>query len=467
MNKWIIFFLSFFGIFLLFKFVGNISYLYNYQKTSFYPNLTSISKHKIPDWYNDVKIGIKINWGLYSIPCFAPKLSKYENRTEWSFKNPSTDWYINTMNFQGSETQKFHEKYYKNNGYFDQFTNEFQESVKNWIPSLLISSLLDSGAKYVILNVKSHDGWKLWPNYGNFAKTKGSIQRNIVNDFLKHSTKQNLYFGVSYSALDLSQCPKCDKYQYYEKINQIDHQETITNDLKELIINDLDLLYIEHSQLQLSNDMDIVSYYYNKKNSGIINDKLSNSWKDVETFEYEEPNFIPLWKWELQIPFGKSNGFNFNEGRYDLIDDFDLIETLIRVVSRNGNLVLNIGLNPKGYIPEAHLEKLQKFGKWLKRYGESIYESKPWKIPEITINNVKLYFTQNIEKNIIFIFVVMRDDKVNHIEITKEIFGNEDRHYFLRMISGRFDNVIEDNKTLKIEFQKFHGKRIFVLKLTK
>lgn len=465
METWHKLILLILGTYLLFKLLVNISYMFNYQNEIYYQNLTSISKHQVPNWYEEAKFGIKIHWGLYSIPCFAPKLLKNENRTEWSSKNPSSEWYINTMSFQDSETKKYHEKYYKNEDYYESFIPKFQNSLKNWIPSLLINSIFESEVKYLILNVKSHDGWKLWDS--SIRKFRGNIQRNIVNEMSKHSRKKNLNFGVSLSGLDLSICPSCNKERYNNALNDNNHKDSINIELKELFMNDVDLVYIDHSFPPNINDLEIISLFYNKNKDGIINDKVSKSWSDIQTFDYNEPTFIPNKKWELNIPFGNSNGYNFNEGRDELIDDFDLLELLIRVVSRNGNLVLNVGLNPSGYLPEIQSEKLINIGKWLKRYGEAIFYSKPWKISDLALENVKLYFTQNIERNIVFIFIIMRDDKLNQIEIPKSIFGNEERNYFVRSINDRLKKVEETEDKIKIEFENFQGKKIFILKISK
>lgn len=83
------------------------------------PDWTSLTRHGVPKWYEDAKLGIFIHYGLYSVPAWAPTL-KLSNRGEidwgrfspdmsqWFANNPYAEWYMNTMRIKGSPTWKHH-----------------------------------------------------------------------------------------------------------------------------------------------------------------------------------------------------------------------------------------------------------------------------------------------------------------------------------------------------------------------
>ena len=105
------------------------------------PNIKSVRKHKVPDWFHDAKLGIFIHWGIYSVPAFAPTSQgsiseSMEKGQEYHFKNnPYAEWYLNTMKIKDSPTQKHHNKVYgKDFTYFD-FIPEFNQAIEKWDPN--------------------------------------------------------------------------------------------------------------------------------------------------------------------------------------------------------------------------------------------------------------------------------------------------------------------------------------------
>ena len=81
------------------------------------PDWLSISRHPLPKWFDDAKLGIFIHWGLYSVPAWAPpsgELGKVDFK-QWFTKNPYAEWYLNTMKIKDSPTWKHHAETYGEN----------------------------------------------------------------------------------------------------------------------------------------------------------------------------------------------------------------------------------------------------------------------------------------------------------------------------------------------------------------
>src|SRR5690242_3538738 len=109
----------------------------NQGTTHVEPSWASISKHEVPSWYRDAKLGIFIHWGLYSVPAWAPptgELGKVD-WNKWFRNNPYAEWYLNTLRIEGSPTYKHHtETYGPNFDYYD-FARTFNDNTAKWDPN--------------------------------------------------------------------------------------------------------------------------------------------------------------------------------------------------------------------------------------------------------------------------------------------------------------------------------------------
>src|SRR6202012_5580387 len=111
--------------------------------------------------------------------------------------------------------------------------------------------------------------------------------------------------------------------------------------------------------------------------------------------EYEKRSQISKVKWEECRGLGRSFGYNRAEGEKETIAPDELIYMLVDIVSKNGNLLLDVGPEADGTIPAIQLDRLKALGAWLRQNGEAIYGTKPWKRADgETGDGVKVRFTQ-------------------------------------------------------------------------
>ncbi len=101
-------------------------------------------------------------------------------------------------------------------------------------------------------------------------------------------------------------------------------------------------------------------------------------WYDFTTPEYEVFEDIQDQKWESTRGVGHSFGANRNERPEDLLSTAELVSLFCDIVSKNGNLLIGIGPNEHGVIPEEQALPLRGLGDWLSRNGEAIYATRPW-----------------------------------------------------------------------------------------
>lgn len=392
---------------------------------TFQASFESLKTHQVPDWYNNAKLGIFIHWGLYSVPGWAAHggdLSQIVANGGWRewFKNNSyAEWYMNTLKFEDSPTREYHNQTYGSDFDYDSFATEFNEAVSNWNPDSWAQLFQKVGARYVVLTTKHHDGFTLWKSkYPCPRKANYFMERDLVGDLSKAVRKHGMKMGLYYSGgLDwaFNETRIEDVQDVWGTI--VEEAEFVEYSLahwRELI--DSYQPSIMWNDIGYPSDADLAelfSYYYNTIQDGVINDRFTQVRKLPPTPEGEEParpkaphfdfvtpeysSFaeIQQGKWESCRGIGHSFGYNRNEGDEQLIAEDKLIHMFVDIVSKNGNLLLNIGPMADGTIPENQQRRLESRGNWLELNGEAIFDTRTWQRAEgKTGQGIDLRFTQ-------------------------------------------------------------------------
>ncbi|MCR1871773.1 alpha-L-fucosidase [Mammaliicoccus lentus] len=423
---------------------------------NYIPEWSSLEKHQIPQWFDGAKLGIFIHWGLYSVPQWATQSGKFgEIEPEIHFQqNPYAEWYQNTLRIKGSSTYHYHKKKYGEDFKYEKFADLWK--AENWNPKEWAQLFKDSGAKYVVLTTMHHDGFNLWPSKynSNFSvQTKGP-KRDIVGELTNEVRNLGIKMGHYYSGAlnwrftkEPIQSFNDVKYVRPQTYNYADYAYSQVKELIDLYRPDILWNDIGWPDKGLSDIKHLFAYYYNLHPEGVVNDRWHieknnpnwdfepepfKSWCDFTTEEYSELNESVSHKWESTRGMGYSFGFNRNESEEEFITLNELITLLIDVVSKNGNLLLNVGPKPDGTIPDKQRRRLLELGEWMESHGEAIYDTKPWvKSSDITNkgvpvrftqkeNNLYIFFLDNIEQGIIHEISLENIKKVVNITTLKE-----------------------------------------------
>ncbi len=386
------------------------------QETGHYePTWESLDKHQAPEWFNDAKFGIFVHWGLYSVPAWATPLGEL-HKVDWNvwFKNnPYAEWYLNTLRIDGSPTQQHHFKTYgKDFAYLD-FIPMFNKAIEKWDPDTMAALFEDVGARYVVLTSKHHDGFTLWPSSVVNPHRKPDQQhasRDIVGDLTQAVRVHHMRMGLYYSGgLDWSftEQPITTRDQVattvlhtneYARYADAQWRELIDRYQPTILWNDI--AYPMQGDL-----VHILADYYNRFPDGVINNRfgtrLPDSPKrhwDFTTPEYQKMDKITAEKWETCRGLGYSFGYNQEEGPEQTISENDLVHLLVDIVSKNGNLLLNVGPEADGTIPQIQAERLRALGSWLRANGEAIYGTRPWERADgKTADGIDVRFTRKGE----------------------------------------------------------------------
>jgi alpha-L-fucosidase len=335
----------------------------------------SLGAHEAPEWFHDAKLGIFIHWGVYAVPAWAP-------RGEYA------EWYPARYGEPGSPTYEHHNETYGADVEYEDFVSDFR--AENWDPERWAQLFKDAGARYVIPVAEHHDGFPMWDSrYTDWDAADKGPQRDIIGDLAEAVRAEDMRFGASYHAM----------LNYYTPKYSGPHPAYLSDDYVRYMNAKARELIDEYrpSVLWLDGDWEgtpetfeskeLIAYYYNQAaergQAVAVNDRWGKSRGkrgDFYTQEYEYDVIDQLigHKWENTRGMGHSFGYNANEPESDHMSLDALVDLFVDNVSKNANLLLNVGPKADGTIPEVQRELLRGLGEWLDVHGEGIYGTRPW-----------------------------------------------------------------------------------------
>jgi alpha-L-fucosidase len=375
------------------------------ETTKYVATSESLRKHPLPEWYEDAKLGIFIHWGLYSVPGWAVPTPEGVRLPEEEYlkNNPYAEWYLNTLRLDGSPTQKYHKQNYGANYDYYNFADTFNREIKRWNPDAWARVFELTGAKYVVLTTKHHDGFALWPSEipnPTLPENRQHASRDLVGELKAAVEKRGMRMGVYYSGgydwtfvpgpiRNWKQAKSVEpQSEEYGKYADAQMRELIEKYKPAVLWNDIDYPRSGHP-------LEIIAEYYNTVPDGVVNDRFGLDFADFTSPEYETLADISEKKWEECRGLGRSFGYNRVEGERETIKKDELIYLLVDIVSKNGNLLLDVGPEADGTIPGVQFERLQALGKWMDINKEAIYGTRPWNRAEgETRDELPVRFTQ-------------------------------------------------------------------------
>lgn len=351
------------------------------------------------EWFTHARFGMFIHWGLYAIPA----------RGEWV---RSTE-----------EIPK--EDYMK---YFEEFDPQDCD------PRVWAKAAREAGMQYVVMTAKHHDGFCLFDSqYTDFKSTNTKCKRDFVAEFVEAVRAEGLKVGLYFTLLDWFH----DDYPHYGDKNHPmrnnpaysnegrDFDRYLTymhNQIREICTNygKLDLLWFDFSYDDLRGEAwkatELIQMVRELQPDVIIDNRLEVSGEGYGSLASGNPTpyhgdfvtpeqMIPPegikdvngkdMYWEACVTMNGNWGYHATDHYFKPASM--LIKKLVECVSKGGNMILNIGPDAKGNIPEESARALKEIGAWMKKNGKSIYGCTKAQIakPEfgrITRNEKSLFF---------------------------------------------------------------------------
>jgi alpha-L-fucosidase len=391
---------------------GPVTLRLRWSPATYGATLDDLHRHPVPDWFRDAKLGIFVHWGVYSVPAWAPVthdpaeyLSKMLDR-DWFVNNPYAEWYEHTLLFPDSPTRAWHDSTYGPGVTYADFAADFEAARSAWDPGAWAASFADLGARYVVLVTKHHDGWTLWPSdVQNPQRTGWHAADDRVGALAGAVRQAGLRFGVYYSGgLDWTfvQGPIESTMQLPGAVPASDAYAAYSDaQIRELVARyQPSILWNDIAYPKKGDRLGLFADFYNAVPEGVVNDRWANgvpelllgSAGDLEGlrktthFDYVTPEYsvladVSATPFETTRGIGWSFGYNRQEEALDaptLLSPEALVETFVDIVSKNGNLILNVGPRADGSIPESQRLRLEALQGWLEKNGGAIFGTRPW-----------------------------------------------------------------------------------------
>lgn len=386
----------------------------NYQ-----PTLKSVRSHPLPGWYDDAKLGIFIHWGPYSVPAFAPPgdpIHILDGKTGFG-DFPYAEWYLNSIRIPGTAAWRHHHQVYGAGASYEQFAPIFDQQLAAWNPQEMADVFVRAGARYVVLVTKHHDGFLMWPSkHPNPRRSGYQVTRDVTGELTAAVNARGLQMGLYYSSLldwtftsrpirdfadllagsNISPAYHAYVRAHWHELIERYHPMILWSDIGYPPREKLPRLFAEYYNqfpLGLVNDRwwQIPSIFFNSFGRWLVRRviRMMDLTKppaiphcDFDTAEYTSSTNIRRRKWEACRGVGSSFAYNQFEDPSACLKAVDAIRLLVDVVSKNGNLLLNVGPRPDGSIPGYQVAVLEGLGDWLRVNGEAIYGAQPWIRPQ-------------------------------------------------------------------------------------
>jgi len=372
---------------------------------AYQPTWTSLCNHPVPEWFRDAKFGIYTHWGPYTVPAYGGSSDALCGKGN-SFYNSA--WYPRHMYDPNHPVFKHHVKTFGPQ-------NEF--GYKDFIPMLTgerfdaaqwLDIFKDAGAKFVGPTAQLHDGFAMWDSKVNRWNCKAmGPKRDVTGEFAAAARDAGLKFIATFhhahhwhffqlsrgKGYDLDDPQYQDLYLHpHDSVGPADaaYHDRWRAQLDEVIDQySPDLLWFDFGLGRIRDDYKraLLAHYYNQaaaKNQSVgVTFKNDNLPPGAGIFDLEVGKMAELclypWLTDTSIDcVPRGNWAHASAAAYKSPER--LIHNLVDIVSKTGQLLLNVGPRADGTIPQGARRSLKSLGDWLRVNGRAIYNTRPWHV---------------------------------------------------------------------------------------
>ena len=351
----------------------------------FQPDWENISaNYTVPEWFRDAKFGIFIHWGVYSVPAYI------------------NEWYPRNMYQEGSSEYQHHIEKWGNHeefGYKD-FIPMFK--AENFDADEWADLFIESGAKYVVPVAEHHDGFSMYDSeFNEWNAVKMGPKRDLLLEMKTSFEKKGLIFGLSSHRIENAWFFNGGKHfpsdvqdstitLYGRRYENEKYTEDVAREWLRHTYELVDKYQPELFWFDWTVNNPVVMPYFNKFMAYYYNNAIDWGKEVVVNAKQGYPTNVLVWDmergksdkmmvfpWQTDTSVGKRS-WSYIEGEENKTPE-QIVHDLIDIVSKNGNLLLNIGPKADGTITEEQKSVLREIGAWLTVNGEGIYGTRCWK----------------------------------------------------------------------------------------
>jgi alpha-L-fucosidase len=306
-------------------------------------------------WWREARFGLFIHWGLYS-----------QTAGEWGGKTDYGEWIMCNCKIPVKTYAGLAAKF-----------NPAKFDAAAWVRAAKAA-----GMKYIVITAKHHDGFAMFRSKADPFNIHDAtpFKRDPLKELAAECKKQGVRLGFYYSQAQDWHQPGADAVLgRWDRAQEGDFEaylnKIVLPHLKELMTGygEVSVLWWDTATASMTKARTDRMKAVLKLQPGIItNNRLGgDNPGDTYTSEQAVPAEGPGKDWESCMTMGKHWGYNRKDTK--LKSSAELIRTLVDIASKGGNLLLNVGPDGEGLIPEHNLRRLQGIGRWMRVNGEAIH----------------------------------------------------------------------------------------------
>lgn len=311
-------------------------------------------------WFREARFGMMIHWGLYSA---AAGYWPPDPRTGHPFVKQDAEWIRTWASVPEPDYSRTLKPLFAPD---PGCTEKWARLAK------------EAGMRYAVLTAKHHEGYTLFNSKADYSVANkvgdgtniSPPGRDLFREFTTSFRKQGIVPGAYYSLIDW-QYPDPARYRGY-----------LFQHLTELASNygPLGILWVDYSSAGNEGShwgtRSILDVWRSRQPDAIFNNRFWNGWENPNGDFFTPKKYVPLSGFPgrtFESSFSLNGSFGFSHHDTAWKSPAEIVRLLSDAASKNGNLILNVGPDAHGNIPEPAAQTLREVGKWLERYGEAIY----------------------------------------------------------------------------------------------
>ena len=308
-------------------------------------------------WFKDAKFGLFIHWGLYALLA-----GEYNGRKT----DRIAEWIMNDLDIPVEEYEKLASQF--NPVEFD--AEMIVRKAKEW------------GMKYIVFTSKHHEGFAMWDSKcSDYNVVKATpYGRDIVRQFREACDKYDMKLGFYYSQAQDWHDP--DGYIHRKDNSKKNYRAYLERkcfpQLRELLTEygDVALIWFDTPMGTTKEEsQEMVDLVKSLQPNCIVSGRIGNELGEYMT---TGDNFIPRLPYEgdWEVPATLNDTWGFNKDDHKWKDPEEIIRLLVKINSRGGNYLLNIGPEASGHVPDESIRILDEVGKYVNENEEAIFGTK-------------------------------------------------------------------------------------------